>query len=301
MSRKGKAIFAIIIILAGVILFNYPTIATFVNNIFADREINSYKQKVHDMSKEKLKEEMQLALAYNQSLPRSFPADPFTKENIRDFTGTKFEKFDMVQMGNMIGYIEVPSINIYLPVYYGTSNKVLDKGLGLLENTSLPVGGPGTHAVISGHTGMASKKIFTDLDKVKKGELFFVHVLDKHFAYKVDQIKVVLPENVKDLQIVKDKDLVTLVTCTPFGINDHRLLVRGARTPYDFSKKNTSAGRGFDKRWIKWILILGAALVFMIFVVRRARKNIKEGTADGEKTKIESKPDTPAEKDKTDQ
>lgn len=223
MSKKKRPfpIVPLLIILAGVLIFNYPNIATLVNDVFANREVTEYKKTVESMDERELKELMSKAKEYNQSLSQGFPADPFTGSNITDFSGTEFENFSMVKPGTIVGYLEIPSINIYLPVSYGTTEEVLDQGIGLLENTSLPVGGPGTHAVISGHTGLASRKLFTDLDQMKEGDLFFLHVLDQHFAYKVDQIKVVLPDETKYLQIEESKDYVTLLTCTPFGINDH--------------------------------------------------------------------------------
>ena len=278
-------------------MFNYPTIATFVNNVFANREISEYKEAASGMDEEELNREIELAQAYNQSLPMSFPADPFSGTSIRDFTGTSFEHFDMVQQGAMIGYIEIPDIDIYQPVYYGTGDEVLDKGLGLVENTSLPVGGPGTHAVISGHTGMATRKLFTDLVDVKRGDIFFVHVLNQHFAYQVDQILVVLPEETEELAIQKGKDLVTLVTCTPFGINDHRLLVRGQRVDYDFGSR--PAGPGILKEhpaWLKWIAILGAGLLFIFLFILKVHHDLKKDRRSRKKKKNTKNPKKRARK-----
>lgn len=276
MRKLLKRLVAVLIISAGVIMFNYPTIATFVNNVFANREISEYQEAASGLDEEELNREIALAQAYNQSLPMSFPADPFSGSSIRDFTGTEFENFDLVQPGTMIGYIEIPNIDVYQPIYYGTSDEVLDKGLGLVENTSLPVGGPGTHAVISGHTGMATRKLFTDLTEMKNGDLFFIHVLNQHFAYQVDQILVVLPEETEALAIQKGLDLVTLVTCTPFGINDHRLLVRGARVDYDFGSETGNQGllRG-HLAWLKWIASLGAGLLFIILLAVKAHRDHK--------------------------
>lgn len=291
MRRLIRSLFAIMIIASGVIMFNYPTIATFVNNVFANREISEYEAAADDLDEEELNAKVALAQAYNQSLPMSFPADPFGGKNLRNFTGTEFEDFELIQPGAMIGYIEIPDISIYQPVYYGTSDEVLDKGLGLVENTSLPVGGKGTHAVISGHTGMATRKLFTDLNLLEKGNIFFVHVLNQHFAYEVDQIKVVWPDETQDLIISKDFDRITLVTCTPFGVNDHRLLVRGSRIDYDFSvEDNTPSFIKSTPAWRKWILTLGAGLLIILFFIilivldtrRRARKRRKTDEEDKE-------------------
>ena len=130
-------------------------------------------------------------------------------------------------MSDSIGYIEIPKIKVYLPVFHGLSDEVLQRGVGHMEGSSLPVGGKSTHCVLAGHTGLPSANLFTDLDQLKDGDMFYIHTLDKVLAYKIDQIKTVLPYETEDTQIVGGKDYVTLVTCTPYGINSHRLLVRG--------------------------------------------------------------------------
>ena len=276
-SKTGRTVVAVIIILAGVILFNYPNIATFFNNITANRQVSEYQEAVEAMDDETKKEYFRLANLYNAALPTAFPADPFTMQNIRDFTGTEFEDFYMVQPGATIGVLEVPQINIKQPIYFGTSEEVLNKGLGLLENTSLPVGGNNSHAVISGHTGMATRKLFTDLDQMKEGDIFFLHVMGEDFAYKVDQIKVVLPEHTEDLMIQQNHDYVTLLTCTPFGINSHRLLVRGTRTPYDFLEDDdTPTTLKYWQRHIKeWIAGFGGMFLFLLLVFLKIRHDRK--------------------------
>jgi sortase A len=281
MRKNIKLLIGILIIIGGIAVMSYSSFANYINQKNTFDKIVQYDDKIAAMKQEELDANMQMAYAYNASLPVDFPANPLLNSNIRDFSGTKFEKFFMVQPDAMIGYVEAPDINVYLPIYYGTSEKVLNEGSGLVDNTSLPVGGAGTHAVISAHTGMASRKLFTDLDKMEKGNIFFVHVLDQHFAYQVDQIKVVLPTETDDLKIEKGQDYVTLLTCTPFGINDHRLLVRGKRIPYDFNQKKGSAALRAKqyKNTILWMIILGiAALTVMVigFVkFRRKRKKRK--------------------------
>ena len=137
----------------------------------------------------------------------------------------------------MMGYIDIPKLDVVLPVYHGTSEKVLQSGVGHLKNTSLPVGGESCHAVLSGHRGLANAKIFTDLNKMEVGDVFYIKVLHHTFAYQVDQILTVLPSDTDALQIEKGKDYVTLVTCTPYAVNTHRLLVRGTRIPYEEAQK----------------------------------------------------------------
>lgn len=275
-------------------MFNYPNIATFVNNITANREVSEYQEIVDSKAEEELAAMMDKAKAYNASLPTNFPADPFSSQNINVFTGTDFENFEMVQPGATVGVVEIPKIDIYQPIYYGTSEEVLSKGIGLVENTSLPVGGEGSHAVISGHTGMATKKLFTDLTKMELKDVFFVHVLNEHFAYEVDQIKVVLPEETQDLAIEKDHDYVTLLTCTPFGINDHRLLVRGTRIDYNFivqpeEHHQTIISGEVNKNVRRWIMAFGGAGIFLLLVLimiahdarKRRKLRIAEGDGNG--------------------
>ncbi len=276
MLRKISRIIAGFIILSGIVLLCYPSFANFINRQFEAKEIKNYNNQIDAMDNQDIQKALKLAQQYNASLPAAYPADPFTGENVRDFTGTDFENFSMVQQGEMLGYVDVPSINVYLPLYYGVSEEVLQKAAGLVDNTSLPVGGEGTHAVISAHTGLASKKLFTDLTEVKEGDVFFIHVLNMDLAYQVDQIKIVLPENVDDLLIQEGKDYVTLLTCTPFGINDHRLLVRGERIDYDFSKDEDTDWSIPKPDMYFWIMVLGIfLLIIFIFTVRHMHKNKK--------------------------
>ena len=285
MLRKISQILAGLIILGGIGMMCYPSFANFINQQFQTKEISNYNTQVEDMSDQDIQDALNLAEAYNASLPAAYPADPFTGENVRDFTGTEFEQFSMVQQGEMLGYVEIPCIDVYLPVYYGTSEEVLQKGAGLVDNTSLPVGGEGTHAVISAHTGLASKKFFTDLTEMKEGDLFFIHVLNMDLAYQVNQIKVVLPEDVEDLMIQEDKDYVTLLTCTPFGINDHRLLVRGERIDYDFSEDEDSGWTMPKPDMYFWMMVLGIFFL-VIFILRIVHIHRKKRKAENDVGKV---------------
>ncbi|MDO4621075.1 MAG: class C sortase [Lachnospiraceae bacterium] len=276
--RRIADIFFICVVIGGLIAVCYPSFSTYINQRFANNEIVEYQESMELSSEERLAEMKELANRYNAMLPITFPADPFSGSNINDFEGTEFENFFMVQIGNMLGYVEIPSIDIYLPVYYGTTDEVLTEGLGLLENTSLPVGGENTHAVISGHTGLASRKLFTDLVLMKEGDIFFIHVLDEHFAYQVDQIKVVWPDETDDLYIEEGKDYVTLLTCTPFGVNDHRLLVRGTRIDYDFTSEDSGQvdPKVFADNYL-WMIVLGiVSLIIILAIIIRIVKRMRE-------------------------
>ena len=170
-----------------------------------------------------------------------------------------------------MGSIEIPSIKVYLPIYHGTDSTSLEKGAGHLENSSFPVGGRGTHAVISAHTGLPSAKMFDNLTEVKEGDVFYIHVLNQTLAYEVNQIKVVLPENTSDLLIDRNEDYVTMVTCTPYGINSHRLLVRGTRIPYREAKKKEHTQTKKDSKWKAYVLaaIIAVILLLIAFIYRR--------------------------------
>jgi len=209
-------------VLAGLIALNYPLLAGVVNDLFAFRERQGYQAVIENTDELELQRLLETARAYNAALA--------VGEGME-----RFNSFELLQSGAMLGYLEIPCIGVDMPVRYSTEDKVLKSSLGLVEESSLPVGGESAHAVISGHTGLASKKMLTDLTQMKQGDLFFLHVLGTDMAYRVDQIVVVEPWDADELAIAEGMDYVTLLTCTPYGINDHRLLVRGVRIDYDFS------------------------------------------------------------------
>ena len=189
---------------------------------------------------------------------------------------------DITKTGIM-AYVEIPKLNIYMPVYHGTDEGVLQIAAGHLPGSSLPVGGENTHSLISGHRGLPSAKLFTDIDKLKKGDLFFIHVFDEVLAYKVNQIKIVLPDDVETLEIEKGKDYVTLITCTPYGVNSHRLLVRGERTVYKQSESKIEDM--IKKNNLKYIMLtagvilalLGMTVLVSVFLIkRRKRRKLNE-------------------------
>lgn len=181
-----------------------------------------------------------------------------------------------------MGSVEIPGQNIYLSIYHGTDSVSLEKGAGHLQNSSLPVGGKGIHAVISGHTALPTAELFTDLDQVEKGDVFYIHILKETLAYRVYDIETVLPEQVESLGIVQGRDLVTLVTCTPYGINSHRLLIHAERTVYDGEQGDQAAA--MQKSLWQWLLsqktfLLSAGLILIVLLygiirfIRRIRKN----------------------------
>lgn len=206
-------------------LLAYPLISSLWNQYRSSQVIATYEQSLPD--KNVWEEELKRAEQYNQRIRGTLITDAeFEKES-------EYEALLNPNSNGMMGYIEIPSIDVKEPIFHYSTDEVLQEGIGHIHGSSLPVGGASTHSVLTGHRGLPSSKMFTDLGKVKEGNTFYIHVLGETLAYKVDQIQTVLPEEVDSLVIEDQKDLVTLVTCTPFGINTHRLLVTGHRVPYN--------------------------------------------------------------------
>ncbi len=202
----------------------YPIIADQWNRRVQSHAIADYEYVLEEMSEEKRKATLQEAHDYNTQLAEL----PFPYLNYKEIGD--YESVLNLAGNGLIGYISIPLINVELPIYHGCSESVLSFAVGHLEGSSFPVGGKSTHSVISAHRGLASARLFTDLDKLQEGDYFTITVLDELLTYKVDQISIVLPEQTESLNIAEGKDYVTLVTCTPYAINSHRLLVRGVRT-----------------------------------------------------------------------
>ena len=223
MKKNRSTIILILIFLVGLSVMLYPTVSDYVNQRHQSRALASYDETVNEMSDADYTAYFEAADAYNQRLaatPNSF----FTPEQVSGYD----ETLDVSGTGIM-GYITIPRIGVELPVYHGTSDGVLQVAAGHLEGSSLPVGGAGTHAVISAHRGLPSAKLFTNLDQLEVGDTFTITILDRVLTYEVDNISIVLPTETDNLKVVDGKDYVTLMTCTPYGINTHRLLVRGRR------------------------------------------------------------------------
>ncbi|MGN0510113.1 MAG: class C sortase [Lachnospiraceae bacterium] len=217
-------VFLVLILLAGLSLLLYPTFSDWWNSYHQTKAIASYAADVANLSNEDYEKIWKAAMEYNASL----------SERNSDYTLTEEQKKQYEQLLNVsgdgiMGYIEIPSINCSLPIYHGTQESVLQIAVGHIEWSSLPVGGASTHCVVSGHRGLPSAKLFTNLDELSKGDTFMLRVLDEVLTYEVDQILIVEPQETGALQIEEGKDYCTLVTCTPYGINTHRLLVRGHR------------------------------------------------------------------------
>lgn len=222
-TSKLPTIILCIILLAGVCIMAYPTVSDLWNARHATRSIASYIEQVDNTSQAMKEELLQEADDYNRTLDLGvhfkLDEEAYARyESVLDITGT-----------GIMGYVQSPSIHVNLPVYHGTDEAVLQIAAGHIAGSSLPTGGAGTHAVISGHRGLPSARLFTDLDRLVEGDIFMVTVLDRVCTYQIDQIHIVFPEEIADLAIEEGKDYMTLVTCTPYGINTHRMLIRGHR------------------------------------------------------------------------
>ena len=233
MRKHASTIFLILILVVGLSLMLYPSFSNWWNEAHQSRAIAAYSQEVSKLDENRYDELWQQAWEYNRSL--------VGRENVYlldDSQKAEYERLLDVSGMGIMGYIEIPSINVSLPIYHGTEESVLQVAVGHLEWTSLPVGGESTHCVLSGHRGLPSAKLFTDLDRLVVGDRFRLGVLDQVLTYEVDQILIVEPQDTEALLIEEGKDLCTLVTCTPYGINTHRLLVRGHRVETEKDAKN---------------------------------------------------------------
>ena len=223
-ARHLTTIILVAIFMAGIALIGYPSFSDYWNSFHQSRAIMNYTETVANMDQEKFDALIKEAQDYNAKLAKTGINWTMTDEQQEEYDSLL--NFDGT--GDM-GYINIPKINVELPIYHGTSDSVLQTSIGHLAETSLPVGGESTHTVLSGHRGLPSAKLFTDLDKLSEGDTFTLNILNQTLTYEVDQIRIVEPTDLSDLQIVEGQDLCTLVTCTPYGINTHRLLVRGHR------------------------------------------------------------------------
>lgn len=224
MKKHGTTLLLIFVLIAGLSLMLYPTFSDWWNSQHQSRAISSYTSTVAQLTETDYSAYWDAANAYNQTL--------WNKTNrfyMSDEDRVAYEQVLNVSDIGIIAYIEIPKMDCRLPVYHGTSDVVLQVAIGHVEGSSLPVGGAGTHCVLSGHRGLPSAKLFTNLDKLEIGDTFMLHVLGDILTYQVDQILVVLPEDVSALALEENADLCTLITCTPYGVNSHRLLVRGHR------------------------------------------------------------------------
>ena len=251
-------ILAIILFLLALGLTLYPIVSNFVNEKYASKIHTAYQEVIEQTDDSDLRKAKDLADAYNRTLIPG-AADAYSQDYLQTASQVYASQLNLAGNGIM-GYVEIPKISVNLPIYHGTENASLERGIGHLLGSSLPVGGESTHTILSGHSGMASQKMFTDLEQLTSGDIFYLHVLKETLAYQVVAIHTVLPYDTSLLGIVPGEDLCTLITCTPYGVNTHRLLVRGTRIPYEeaveMAEEMTvqASGSTWEQKYLQGIL-----------------------------------------------
>ena len=262
MKKKSSFVTAILIaaLLAGALLLLYPTVSDYWNSFHQSRAIASYAEQVADLDDNTYDQIWADARAYNETLDNSTSRFVMTEEQKKIY-----EALLNIADNGVMGYIEIPKIKCNLPVYHGTDEAVLQIAIGHVQGSSLPAGGESTHCVLSGHRGLPSAKLFSDLDQLTEGDVFLLRVLDETLTYEVDQIRTVLPDELDDLAIEEGKEYCTLVTCTPYGINSHRLLVRGHRVENQASASTIRVTA--DAMQIEPLLIAPLVAVPMLLVL----------------------------------
>lgn len=289
MKRKITNILFGLLFLIGFGVLVYPTVADQWNTYRQNRLISNYEKAVEGLTEEDFTEEWAKAKAFNDTLTKNdLYGDVFGEED-GELQSTEYWKILNVAQDGVMGYVSIPKINVKSSIYHGTGDKVLQTGIGHLNGTKLPIGGESTHSVLAGHRGLPTARLFTDIDQMKKGDMFYIHILDEVLAYQVDQILDMVDKDdhetlEKALQIEEGKDQVTLFTCTPYGVNSHRLLVRGTRVPYNGEEEvETSAVESMLKtvqNYYMIYLILGLSVTFLIilfmrFMFKRKNRNNK--------------------------
>lgn len=274
MNNKIKIIVCVLIFAVGLSVLLYPAVSNYVHQKHQLGVIEDYRKQAEKMSQEEIDALMSDAREYNALLAeRAINGSP-------SITSSDLEYENLLNISDdVMAYITIPVCDIRLPIRHGCGEDVLQKSAGHIPESSLPIGGENTHAVITAHRGLPSAKLFTNIDSLKEGDLFFIHGVDETLAYKVDQIKVVLPDDISYLQITPGKDYVTLVTCTPYGINTHRLIVRGERTEYirEVEEEQVAdAKKKYNKTVILYVIGIIAAILVMLIVYLIRKRLIKQ-------------------------
>lgn len=286
MKRKIKDLLFALLFLIGFLILAYPTIANQWNTYRQEQLISHYDTVLEKLEPEDLTDEWALAHSYNDTFSENdIYTDAFGIED-QELENTEYWKVLNIAGDGVMGYLSIPKIRVKLSIYHGTSNEVLETGVGHLGGTKLPIGGTSTHSVLSAHRGLPSAKLFTDIDQLKAGDRFYIHVLDENLAYEVDQILPMVDKDDMDtlkqvLQVEEGQDYVTLFTCTPYGVNTHRLLVRGHRVPYngELEEKATPVDTMVEsiQNYYMFYLILGIAITILIILIIRKKYHAQGG------------------------
>ena len=271
MKRKTTILTAsILVFLTALGITLYPIISNYVNQKYASKIYTEYEEMIQNVDDTSLKDARRLAEQYNNALA---PVSAYEQESLSEAS----QNYDtLLNMGGngIMGYVEIPSIQVNLPIYHGTDSETLERGIGHLLGSSLPIGGASTHSVLSGHSGLAGQKMFTDLLQVKEGDIFYLHVLGETLAYQVVSLNTVLPYDTSLLGITPDADLCTLITCTPLAVNTHRLLVTGERIPYEsaqeiqaeMQQETTEVESAWEQEYLHGLYI-ALAIVLLLMII----------------------------------
>lgn len=265
---------AVILFLLALIMTLYPVISNYVNQKYASQIHTAYQEVIQQTDNAQLQKERELAIAYNNAItPGTAAEESYSRESLLAASVEYDSLLNITGEGTM-GYVVIPKINVNLPIYHGTGNDSLDRGVGHLLGSSLPVGGENTHAILTGHSGMATQKMFTDLEQLDIGDVFYLQILNETLAYQVIEINTVLPYDTSLLGITHGEDYCTLVTCTPYGVNTHRLLVRGSRIPYEEAEEiveESAADEPTESTWeaeyIKGIVVGILVVIALILFI----------------------------------
>ena len=308
-KRNITTIIILLFFLVGLSLLLYPLVANKWNNYRQSRLISSYDSTVSQMKSDgsiDYEAEGERANAYNEALLPSILPDSFAVAEASDEPDEDYMACLNIAGDEIMGTVEIPKINIELPIYHTTDEEVLERAAGHLEGSSLPIGGESTHAVISAHRGLPSASLFTDLDQLEEGDHFLLHVLDDTLAYEVDKISVVEPKETQDLAVEEGEDLVTLLTCTPYGVNSHRLLVRGHRVPYEpeaiADEQPPLFGGSLHTNYLLWVviglLITGGFIAGLYVYDKRRKQEAGSLKAGSRKDRLLSEEEKPGKEEK---
>ena len=277
MKKHIPTILVVVIFLCGLSLFLYPVISNLYNQYLNNKLIGDYEKNFANTSVEAFRQEKQDALLYNEN---------YADENALEELGLTYEEVLNVANNGIMGYVEIPKISVSLIIYHTVEENVLQKGIGHVPQSHLPIGGKSTHCVLAGHTGLPSAKLLTNMDHLKVGDRFYIHVLNEVLEYQIDDVSVVEPDEVSRLNVISGKDCVTLVTCTPYGVNSHRLLVRGVRV----DSADLSAGQdgvvnellAVDMKYLLTFSLIGLLVIFVAVIklrniVRKRKMQEKKG------------------------
>ena len=290
MKRKISGILFGLMFLLGFAILIYPTVSNQWNTYRQNQLISSYEELIGKMAEEDFTKEWEKAKAFNDTIIHNNIVGDVFGENGDDIKNTEYWQILNVGNDGVMGYVSIPKINVKLSIYHGTADDVLQTGIGHLNGTKLPIGGESTHSVLAAHRGLPSARLFTDIDQLERGDMFYVHVLDETLAYQVDQILDMVDKDdsetlQKALQIEEGQDYVTLFTCTPYGVNSHRLLVRGTRVPYNGEEEiESTAAESMLKsiqNYYMIYLILGLSVTLLVillmkFLIKPGKKKHKK-------------------------